>query len=77
MLQGPIHGGLGGLVWMHRHYHKTALHQRLAETLSISITECVAGLQGLVTHRGRLTELPPPYARTQQELQKVAGAPNK
>ena len=23
----------------------------------------------------RLTELPPPYARTQQELQKVAGAP--
>ena len=27
--------------------------------------------------RGRLTELPPPYARTQQELQKVAGAPKK
>ena len=25
--------------------------------------------------RGRLTELPLPYARTQQELQKVAGAP--
>ena len=28
-------------------------------------------------YRGRLTELPPPYARTQQELQKEAGAPKK
>ena len=27
--------------------------------------------------RGRLTELPPPYARTKQELQKVVGAPKK
>ena len=27
--------------------------------------------------RGRLTEPPPPYARTQQKLQKVAGAPKK
>jgi hypothetical protein len=31
----------------------------------------------LIALRGRLAELPPPYARTQQELQKVAGAPKK
>ena len=35
----------------------------------------MVGRCGMGDHRGGLTEPPPPYARTQQELQKVAGAP--